>query len=172
MEENSSAEQTGEEGGEVRHGLIGMVRANDVRLEQSASALTTARGGAELHQSASVAVVSGKDTALTMAAAVVVPTLGDVRIDKGGAQWVVAAGDVSIDKGGCVAAVAPSVRVDRGGVGVVLAWKAEIGEGTRVLLRPLAAAALGLGVGLAFFASLGYAGKQAWQHRPQRPGRG
>jgi hypothetical protein len=50
-----------------------------------------------------------------MSAAVAVPSLGDVKIEKGGAQWVLSAGDVSIDKGGCVAAVAPTVKVDHGG---------------------------------------------------------
>ncbi|HET6476887.1 MAG TPA: hypothetical protein VFH93_12510, partial [Thermoleophilia bacterium] len=62
MDENGNAATSGNEGGEVRHGLIGMVRAGDAHLEQSASVVTTARGDAELHQSASVAVVSGKDT--------------------------------------------------------------------------------------------------------------
>ena len=117
MDENVNATQSDAAGGEVRHGLIGMVRADEATLQQSASWITTARGGAELHQSASMAVVSGGDTSMKMAAAVAVPSLGDVKIEKGGAQWVLSAGDVSIDKGGCVAAVAPTVRVDHGGVG-------------------------------------------------------
>ncbi|NLE23003.1 MAG: hypothetical protein GX624_09540 [Actinobacteria bacterium] len=134
---------------EVRRGLVGLVRAGDASLEQSAAAVTTARGGAELRQSASVAVVSGGDTDLTMAAAVAVPTLGDVKIDKGGAQWVVAAGDVSIDRGGAGVAVAPSVRVERGLVGMALGWHVDVGSGGRVLFGPKAAAAFGLAAGLA-----------------------
>ena len=110
MDENVNATQGDPAGGEVRHGLIGMVRADEVHLRQSASWIATARGGADLHQSASIALVSGGDTTMKMAAAVMVPTLGDVHMEKSGAQWVVAAGDVSIEKGGCAAAVAPTVK--------------------------------------------------------------
>ena len=135
MDENGNAPQAGAEGAEVRHGLIGMVRAGDAHVRQSASVLTTAKGGADLDQSASMALVSGGDTSMKMSAAVAVPTLGDLHIEKGGAQWAVAAGDVSFEKGGCAVAVAPSVRVDRGGVGVALGWHVDVGENSRVHLR-------------------------------------
>jgi hypothetical protein len=175
MDDYDSAARNGADssdagGGAVQHGLIGMVRGEDVHIQQSGSVVTTARGAADVHQSASVAMVSGGDTSFTMSAAVVMPTLGDVRIDKGAAQWVIAAGDVSFDKGGCAAVVSPSVHVERGGVGLALARHVEIGDGGRVLLGPLAAAALGLGLalgmGLAVAASAGYVGVKAWQRRP------
>lgn len=154
----------------VRRGLIGMVRADDARLSQSASAVTTARVGADLHQSASLAVISGGDTTMKMAGAVAVPTLGDMHIEMGGAQWAVAAGDISFDKGGCGVAVAPSVRVDRGGVGVALGWRVDVGEGGRVLFGPLAAVALGLafgaGAGVILAASAGYAATKALKRLP------
>jgi hypothetical protein len=163
------------EAGEVRHGLIGMVRAEEAHVRQSASVLTTARGGADVHQSASMALVSGGDTSMRMSAAVAVPTLGDVRMEKAGAQWVVAAGDVSIDKGGCAAAVAPTVRVDHGGVGVALGWHVDVGENSRVLFGPLAAVAFGLafgiGAGLVMAVSAGYAAKRAFDRIPQLPWR-
>ena len=164
-----------EDGAEVRHGLIGLVRAGDAHVQQSASVLTTAKGGADLHQSASVALVSGGDTTMKLSAAVAVPTLGDLHIEKGGAQWAIAAGDVSFEKGGCAVAVAPSVSVNNGGIGMALGWHVDVGENSRVLFGPLASAALGLafgvGMGLAFAASAGYVGMRAWKRRPQLPWR-
>jgi hypothetical protein len=110
-----------------------------------------------------------------MSAAVAVPTLGDLHMEKSGAQWVVAAGDVSIEKGGCGAAVAPTVRVDRGGVGVALGWHVDVGENSRVLFGPLAAVGLGLafgvGFGLVMAVSAGYAANQALKRIPQLPWR-
>jgi hypothetical protein len=158
---------------EVRHGLVGMVRTGDAKLEQSAVMLTTARGGADLNQSASMAVVSGGDTSIKMTGAVAVPTLGDVHMEMAGAQWVVAAGDVTIDRGGCAVAVAPTVRVDRGGVGVAFGRHVQVGEGGRVLFGPLAAVALGLafgaGAGLIMAVSAGIAARQALKRLPHIP---
>ena len=164
-----------EDGAEVRHGLIGLVRAGDAHVQQSASLLTTARGGADLQQSASVALVSGGDTTMKLSAAVAVPTLGDLHIEKGGAQWAVAAGDVSFEKGGCAVAIAPNVSVNNGGIGMALGWHVDVGDNSRVLFGPLASAVLGLafgvGMGLAVAASAGYVGMQAWKRRPQLPWR-
>ena len=172
MDENVNAPQTDEEGADVRHGLIGMLRAGDAHIQQSASVIVTAKGSADLQQSAAMALVSGGDTSMKMAAAVAVPTLGDVHMEKAGAQWVVAAGDVTIEKGGCAAAVAPSVSVNNGGIGVALGWRLDVGENSRVLFGPLAAVGLGLafglGMGLMLVAGAGYAGSQAWKHRPQQ----
>jgi hypothetical protein len=175
MDENVDIPQSDDEGGDVRHGLIGMVRAGDAHVQQSASVVTTARGGADLHQSASVALVSGGDTSMKMSAAVAVPTLGDLHLEKGGAQWAIAAGDISIDKGGCVVAVAPTVRVDHGGVGMALGWHVDVGENSRVLFGPLASVGLGLavgiGTGLVLAASAAYAAKRALKRIPQLPWR-
>ena len=148
MDENAHGHDT-QASAEIRHGLVGLVRAGVARVEQSVAVLTTARGGAELRQSASVAVISGGDTDLTMAAAVAVPSLGDVTIDKGGAQWVVAAGDVTVDRGGAGVAVAPSVRDERGVLGVALGWHVDVGQGGRVLFGPRAAAVFGVAAGVA-----------------------
>ena len=175
MDENVNAPQTDEEGADVRHGLIGMLRTGDAHIQQSASVIVTAKGSADLQQSAAMALVSGGDTSMKMAAAVAVPTLGDVHMEKAGAQWVVAAGDVNIEKGGCAAAVAPTVRVDHGGVGVALGWHVDVGENSRVLFGPLAAVGLGLafglGAGLVMAVSAGYAAKRAFQRIPQLPWR-
>ena len=175
MDENGNAPQAAAEGAEVRHGLIGMVRAADVHVRQSASLLTTARGGADLDQSASMALVSGGDTTMKMSAAVAVPTLGDLHIEKGGAQWAVAAGDVSFEKGGCAVAVAPRVSVNNGGIGMALGWRMDVGENSRVMFGPLASAALGLafglGMGLALAVSAGYAANQALKRMPRLPRR-
>lgn len=149
MDENVNASQGDETRVEVRRGLIGVVRAGDVHLQQGISALTTARRSADVRQAASIAVISGGDTSMKMAAAVAVPTLGDLRMEQAGAQWVISAGDVRIEKGGCAAAVAPSVHVDRGGVGIALGWRVEAGEGGRILFGPRAAAVFGVAAGVA-----------------------
>ncbi len=173
MDEHENAPQT--DADEVRHGLIGMVRADDAHVGQSLSIVTTAKGGADVHQSAAVALVSGGDTTMTMSAAVAMPTLGDVRMDKSGAQWVIAAGDVNIEKGACAAAVAPTVRVDHGAIGVALGWHVDVGENSRVLFGPLAAVAFGLaagaGMGLVMAASAGFAAKKALARLPLLPWR-
>ena len=175
MDENGNAPQADAEGAEVRHGLIGMVRAGDAHVQQSASVLTTAKGGADLHQSAAMALISGGDTSMKMSAAVAVPTLGDMHIEKSGAQWAIAAGDVSFEKGGCAVAVAPSVSVNNGGIGVALGWHVDVGENSRVLFGPLAAVALGLafgaGMGLVMAVSAGYAANQALKRMPRLPWR-
>jgi len=154
-------------GGALRRRLIGMVRAGEVGLKQSATAVTTARGGARLDQSASVALISGGDTSLHLSAAVAAPSLGDLHLDKSAVQWVVSAGDVSFEKSACAAVVAPSVRVEHGVAGVALGRRVEVGEGGRVLFRPLAAAALGIGLGiglgLVVTAGAGWAGVRAWR---------
>ena len=85
-------------------------------------------------------------------------------------RTTLAAGDVSFDKGGCAAVVAPTVRVERGGIGIALARRIEVGEGGRVLLRPGAAAALGIGLGIGFglavAVSAAWAGRRAPRCRP------
>jgi hypothetical protein len=171
MDDDGNAPRGAVEDGEVRHGLIGMVRAGDAHVQQSAAVLTTARGGADVQQSAAMALVSGGDMSMNMSAAVAVPTLGDLHMEKSGAQWVVAAGDVSIEKGGCAAAVAPTVRVDHGGVGVALGWHVDVGENSRVLFGPLAAVGLGLafgiGAGLVMAVTAGYAAKRALGRIPR-----
>ena len=178
MDENGNTPQTGAEGAKgakIRHGLIGLVRAGDAHVQQSASVLTTAKGGADLNQSASVALVSGGDTTMNMSAAVAVPTLGDLHIEKGGAQWALAAGDLSFEKGGCAVAVAPSVSVNNGGIGMALGWHVDVGENSRVMFGPLASATLGLafgiGMGLVMAVSAGYAAKQALKRMPRLPWR-
>ena len=175
MDENGNAPQADAEGTEVQHGLIGMVRAGDAHVQQSAAVLTTARGGADLHQSAAMGLVSGGDTSMKMSAAVAVPTLGDMHLEKSGAQWAIAAGDVSFEKGGCAVAVAPSVSVNNGGIGMALGWHVDVGENGRVLFGPLASVALGLafgvGMGLVVAASAGFAAKKALDRLPQLPWR-
>ena len=175
MDENGNAPQAATEGAEVRHGLIGLVRAGDAHLQQSASVLTTAKGGADLNRSASVALLSGGDTSMKMSAAVAVPTLGDLHIENGAAQWAISAGDLSIEKGGCAVAVAPRVRVDRGGVGVALGWHVDVGENSRVMFGPLAAVGLGLafslGMALVMAVSAGYAANKALKNMPRLPWR-
>jgi hypothetical protein len=177
MDENVKPAQGAEEAGtRTQRGFAGVVRADgDATVQQAVSLVTTARGDATVQQAASVVIVSGGDTSVKMAAAVAMPTLGDVHIDKGVAQWLISAGDVTIEKGGCAAAVAPSVKVERGFLGVALGRHVDVGEGGRVLFGPLAAAvfgiAAGVGVGVILAASAGYAATRAVKRIPQLPWR-
>ena len=72
-------------------------------------------------------------------------------------------------------AVAPSVSVNNGGVGVALGWHVDVGENSRVLFGPLAAVALGLafgaGFGLVMAVSAGYAANKALKRMPRLPWR-
>ena len=61
---------------------------------------------------------------------------------------------IDVRNGGAGIAIAGTVRVDRGGVGLLLARHAEIGEDTRVMLQPTGAAALGVGFGAGLLAAL------------------
>ena len=157
--EQSSASQTaaGASGEtKVERGLVGVARGEDVSIRQSMAGVVTGRKGAELRQGMALALVSGGETHLRQGMAVALPSLGDVHVQQAGVQWVVSAGDVSFEKGGCAAAVAPSVTVNNGGIGVALAWKMNLGDGVRVLLtaRTAAIAGLALGIGCGVAAGL------------------
>lgn len=134
----------------LERGLVALVRGDQVNVRQSMAGLVTSRGGAEFRQGMAGALVSGGETHLRQGMAVALPSLGDVHMHQAGAQWVLSAGDVNIEKGGCGAAVAPSVSVHNGVVGVAAGWKIDLGEGARVLFTTRTAAVAGVAMGVAF----------------------
>ena len=146
------------QGAVVERSLAFAVRGETATIEQSAVAVVATTGATEVRQSVAASVLSGGGVSLSQGAATAVVTAGDVELRQAGAQWVFSAGDVSVEWGGAAVMAAPTVKVERGMVGLVLARRAEFGDGVRVLLQPRGAAALGAGIGLAVATVMAVAG--------------
>ena len=72
---------------------------------------------------------------------------GKVTIDQGGGQTILSRGDVSIHEGGALLAAGGKVEVHKGWVGLALGARVDLTD-SRVLLGPLQALSLGLGLGI------------------------
>jgi hypothetical protein len=142
----------------VEGGLAFAVRGDTATVRRSAVGVVATTGATEVRQSVAAAVLSGDGVSLTQGGATAVVAAGDAEIRQGGCQWLLSAGDVTVEWGGAAVMAAPSVKMERGTVGLVLARRAELGDGVRVLLQPRGAAALGAGIGLAVAAVMAVAG--------------
>lgn len=115
----------------ARFGFFPIVAGDDVRVERaytlgamSSGNLTLAQGGASF-----------------------VAAAGDVDISQGGAWGLVSAGDVTMNQAGAVGAVAGSISVKDGFVGMAVGRDVTL-QDTTVLLTGAQAAAFGLAFGL------------------------
>jgi hypothetical protein len=153
--------QEGRQGAVVERSLAFAVRGETATIKQSGVGVVATTGATDVRQSMAASVLSGGGVSLSQGAATAVVAAGDVEMRQGGAQWVFSAGDVSVEWGGAAVMAAPTVKVERGMVGLVLARHAELGDGVRVILQPRGAAALGAGVGLAVATVMAVAGAGA-----------
>ncbi len=96
------------------------------------------------------AVLAGGDATVAQGYATALAAAGDATVKQAGAQWLFAAGDVDVEFGGALAVAAPRVTMRRGFVGLLVARHAQFEDGTKVLLKPTGAAALGAAFGMAF----------------------
>jgi len=144
----------------VERSLVGLVRGQQTTtLHQSAGVVVFDSGTTHIKQGAAVGAASWGDMGITMGCCVGAVARRNVTIDRGYGQWLIAAGDMTVRQGGAMTMMAgksisvtqggaammltQSARVEHGTVGLLISGKTELADGSRVLLRPAGAAALG-----------------------------
>jgi len=120
----------------VDKSLVGMIRARDLHLTQSAAGPAVVGGNLSILQGGCGPVIAN----------------GGVTIRQGGCGSLIANGDVSIEQGGTQSVIAAGGATlgDRAFVGVVLSPKVTVEEGGKVLLNTPQAIALGAVAGVVF----------------------
>ena len=114
---------------DVRMSAVGYLVTDSANLKMSPTAVTYARGSADMKLSSANMLLAGQDVAMQYS----------------GAQLVGAKGSVDVTMGAAGAILTREAHVDRGLVGLLVAGDVELGEGAKVMLRPAGAAALGAG---------------------------
>jgi hypothetical protein len=131
----------------------GRVQADTAEVKFSAVCLLQA-DSASFQASSTAAALAKGDVSMAWSSAQLVAAAKDVTMSNAGGQLIAAAGSVDVHTGGAALIAGGSVTVERGLVGVVLARTATLGDQTRVLLAPRAAAALSAGFGAGFLAAV------------------
>jgi hypothetical protein len=122
----------------------GAVRAETAELKMSAAALLKTES-ANLSMSAAGLTYAKDDASLNWSSASLMAAGSEVRMQYSGAQIVAAGGPVRLLSSLAGAVLARTAHADRAYIGLLVAGKAELGEGTKVLLQPGGAAAMGAG---------------------------
>jgi len=104
-------------------------------------------------------VVAGNDVHIERAGGVVFVAKRHLTIEQGGGQWFVSAGTLDVRQGGGAALIAKEAQVSQGTVGVLIAGRATIAPGARVLLRATPAVALAAVAGFAAGWLVGHRGR-------------
>ena len=150
----------------VERSVVGLVRSTTATLHQSAGVVVFDSGTTEIRQGAAVAAGAWGDLRISMGACVAAVSRRNVTIERGYGQWIIGAGDMTVTQGGAMTMMAgksisvtqggaallltQSARVEHGNVGLLISGRTELADGSRVLLRPAGAAALGGALGAAF----------------------
>jgi hypothetical protein len=87
-------------------------------------------------------VVAGNDVHIEQAGGTLFVAKRHLSIEQGGGQLLVSAGTLDVRQGGGVTLIAKEAQVSHGVVGVLVAGRATIAPGARVLLRATPAVAL------------------------------
>jgi hypothetical protein len=87
-------------------------------------------------------VVAGNDVHVERGGGVMFLAKRQLSIEQGGGQWLVSAGTLDVRQGGGAALIAKEAHVTDGNVGVLIAGRATIAPGARVLLRATPAVAV------------------------------
>lgn len=87
-------------------------------------------------------VVAGNDVHVERGGGVMFLAKRHLSIEQGGGQWLISAGKLDVRQGGGAALIAKEAQVTDGNVGVLIAGRATIAPGARVLLRATPAVAL------------------------------
>ena len=87
-------------------------------------------------------VVAGNDVHVERGGGVMFLARRHLSIEQGGGQWLVSAGTLDVRQGGGAALIAKDAHVSQGNVGVLIAGRATIAPGARVLLRATPALAV------------------------------
>jgi hypothetical protein len=92
-------------------------------------------------------VVAGGDVRVQNGGGLVFLARRSLSVQQGGGQWFVSAGNLDVRQGGGAAFVARTAHVESGFFGAIVAWKAEVAPGARVLLQGTAAVAVAAAAG-------------------------
>src|SRR6185312_13546967 len=87
-------------------------------------------------------VVAGNDVHVERSGGIMFLAKGHLSIEQGGGQWLVSAGTLDVRQGGGAALIAKEAHVSEGSVGVLIAGRATIAPGARVLFRATPAVVL------------------------------
>ncbi|HKE85228.1 MAG TPA: hypothetical protein VKB50_15805 [Vicinamibacterales bacterium] len=87
-------------------------------------------------------VVAGNDVQVERGGGLMFLARRHLSIEQGGGQWLVSGGTLDVRQGGGAALIAKEALVSKGNVGVLIAGRATIAPGSRVLLRATPTVAL------------------------------
>src|SRR5262245_21068273 len=104
-------------------------------------------------------VVSGNDVHVERAAGIIFLARQQLSVQQGGGQWFVSTGTLDVRQGGGGALIAKEAQVSEGTVGVLIAGRATIAPGVRVLVRATPAVALAAVASFAAGWLLGHRGR-------------
>jgi hypothetical protein len=125
---------------ELKMSAAGVLRTESANLSMSAAGFTYAKDDVSLNWSNANLMAAGNE----------------VRMQYAGSQFVVANGRVRLSNAAAGAVLAREAQVERGYIGLLVAGKAELAAGTKVLLRPSGAAAMGAGFAGGLLLSLAF----------------
>lgn len=94
-------------------------------------------------------VVSGNDVHVERAGGVIFFAKQHLSVQQGGGQWFISPGTIDVRQGGGAALIAKNAQVSEGLVGVLIAGRATMAPGARVLVRATPAVALAVVAGFA-----------------------
>jgi hypothetical protein len=127
--DKSAARSVQAETAELKMSAVALLKTESASLSMSAAGFTYARDDVNLNWSSANVLAAGSE----------------IHMQYAGAQLVAAGGRIRMSNSLAAALVTRSAHVDRGFIGLLVTGKAELAEGTRVLLRPGGAAAMGAG---------------------------
>ena len=108
--------------------------------------------------------VLGKNVHVERAGGVVFFAKEHLSVEQGGGQWFISTGKLDVRQGGGAALIAKEAQVSEGTVGVLIAGRATMGSGARVLVRATPAVALAAVAGLAAGWMFGRRGRSSSEH--------
>jgi hypothetical protein len=104
-------------------------------------------------------VVAGEDVHVERGGGIVFLARRHLTIEQGGGQWLVSTGTLDVCQGGGAALIAKEAHVSEGNVGVLIAGRATIAPGARVLLRATPAVAVAAAASFAVGWLVGHRGR-------------
>lgn len=79
-------------------------------------------------------VVVGNEVEVSQGGGFLFVAKDELEIEQGGGQWMIALRKLEVEQGGCAVMVAGRAKVRRGVIGMLVALRAELKDGSRVLM--------------------------------------
>ena len=115
-------------------------------------------------------IVTGNDVHVERAGGMIFFAKQHLSVQEGGGQWFVSTGALDVRQGGGGALIAKEAQVSQGFVGVLIAARATMGPGARVLIRATPAVALAAAAGFAVGWLFGHRGRSSPGQEPKTRG--